>query len=408
MVHMKKLLIAVLLLALLPAAVGCGDSEVVGEKDQLAAEAAGLAIHKIGVPTYDIDDSQVKMFKDYLDNYIKGCFGDVTFIYSESITNADELMAFLAACAGEGADGIMAFISYDLAAEVAFCADNDMYYIRPAGTTEDAEFDSVADNPYYVGEIGPGAAEEYDAGVRMTEALADPAAGHKYIVLSGGASMGNEMHRLRTLAVLETLQNIYGVTFDEPAGTLAATSETMVAQAGGLQVAVCPGYELSAAADTELYALINSGEYDVMLAVTPVTPLLESLDRAGIRCGVIDCFSEANYYAFKQGTLAYLAGKYRSEIGPGFAALYNAITGGADIYRPEGRAFRLTQGFWQAASFAEYEEQYALAASLAVNAYDYGDLYAAVKMLDPDADFAGFAALVQAYDYDSCRARRGE
>lgn len=405
---MKKLLIAALLLALLPLAFACGTEEDVAQKDQTAAEASGLTLHKIGVPTYDVNDSQVRMFKDYLDNYIKSCFGDVTFIYSESITNADELMDFLELCADEGAEGIMAFISYDLAAEVAFCADNEMYYIRPAGTTEDAEFASVADNPYYVGEIGPGAAMEYDSGVQMTEALADPAAGHKYLVLSGGAPIGNEMHRLRTLAALETLEEIYGVTFTETAEALAVTPETTVAKSGDLQVAIYPGYELSAAADTELGALINSGEYDVMLAVTPVTPLLESLEQAGIHCGVIDCFSEANYYAFKQGTLAYLAGKYRSEIGPGFAALYNAITGGADIYRPEGRAFRLEQGFWQAASFAEYEEQYALAASLAVNAYDYGDLYGAVKMLNPDANFADFAALVQAYDYDSCRARRGE
>ncbi len=406
---MKKLIIAALLLALLPIAFACGaTSDDVADRDQIKAAASGLTIHKIGVPTYDINDSQVKMFKDYLDNYVKSCFEDVTFIYSESITNADELMDFLDLCAQEGAEGIMAFISYDLAAEVDLCAANGMYYIRPAGTTEDAEFNSVADNPYYVGEIGPGAAVEYDSGVKMTEALADPEGNHKYIVLSGGAPTGNEMHRLRTLAVLETLQNIYGVTFAETAETLAVSPETTVAQAGSLQVAVCPGYELAAAADTELSALISSGEYDVMLSAIPVTPLLDDLSEAGIRCGVIDCFSEANYYAFKQGTLAYLAGKYRSEIGPGFAALYNAMTGGAEIYRPDGRAFRLTQGFWTASSFAEYEEQYALAASLAVNAYDYGDLYAAVQTLDPAANFADFAALVQAYDYDSCRARRGE
>ena len=396
---MKKLIIALLLLAMLLLAFACGViSDDVDEQDQII----------IGVPTYNIADAQVKMFKDYLDTYIRGCFGGVTFIYSESITNSSELMDFLELCAGQGAEGIMAFISYDLAAEVDFCAQNSMYYIRPAGTTTDAEFASVADNPYYVGEIGPGAAVEYDSGVKMTEALADPEAGHKYIVLSGGACIGNEMHRLRTLAILETLEKIYGVTFDEPAEALAVADETTVVQAGDLQVAVCPGYVWRSPADAAVAALIDSNEYDVMLATIPVTVLLSDLSDAGIRCGAIDCFSEENYYAFKDGTLSYLAGKYSSEIGPGFAALYNAITGNAALYRPDGHAFRLEQGFWTAASFDEYEEKYALAASLAVNAYDYDDLYSVVKALRPEADFADFAALVQAYDYDSCRARRGE
>lgn len=73
---------------------------------------------------------------------------------------------------------------------------------------------------------------------------------------------------------------------------------------------------------------------------------------------MIDCFSEDNYYGFKNGTIAYVAGKYQSEIGPGFAALYNAITGYGEDYREDGRAFRLEQGFWTAKSSQEYESMY--------------------------------------------------
>lgn len=76
--YMGFLLTVVLLFSLFS---GCmaGSSEKVANRDQEEAEASGLDIHKIGVATYDIKDAQVMMFKDYLDNYIKESFSDVTF-----------------------------------------------------------------------------------------------------------------------------------------------------------------------------------------------------------------------------------------------------------------------------------------------------------------------------------------
>ena len=78
---MKKIvacaLAAVCLLAVL---FGCSGktTEDIANQDQLAAEASGLTLHRIGVATYDIKDAQIRMFKNYLDNYIKECFSDVT------------------------------------------------------------------------------------------------------------------------------------------------------------------------------------------------------------------------------------------------------------------------------------------------------------------------------------------
>ena len=76
---MKKIvacaLAAVCLLAVL---FGCSGktTEDIANQDQLAAEASGLTLHKIGVATYDIKDAQIRMFKNYLDNYIKDCFSE--------------------------------------------------------------------------------------------------------------------------------------------------------------------------------------------------------------------------------------------------------------------------------------------------------------------------------------------
>lgn len=401
---MKKYIAFVLtLLMLLTMFSGCGKSEEIGEKAQEKAEASGLTLHKIGVATYDITDAQIVMFKEYLDDYIKPCFEDVTFLYSETITGGESMMEFLETCAENGVEGVMVFGSYDLKKEVEFCAEHEMYFIRPTATSSDEEFESVASNPYFVGEIGPGAAGEYEEAEKMTRALAEE--GKSYVILSGGA-VGNEMHRLRTVAMLDTLQEIYGVEFERSSEELALVMENTKIEMGGLKLIICPGYLGIDETDAAISEVVSSGEYTTVLSTSPVTALIDALNSVEIACGVIDCFSEDNYFGFQKGKIAYVAGKYQSEIGPGFAALYNAVTGNIDTYRVDGKAFRLEQGFWTAESESEYDTKYALACGAAVNAYNYEDLYSVIKTLNPDTDYEDFKALVEGYSYEDCLERR--
>ena len=102
-------------------------TEDIANQDQLAASISGLNLHKIGVATYRIKDAQIRMFKNYLDNYIKECFSDVTFLYSNSISGGEELMDFLGLCSQNDVEGVMVFGSYDLQKEVAFCIAHKMY-----------------------------------------------------------------------------------------------------------------------------------------------------------------------------------------------------------------------------------------------------------------------------------------
>lgn len=405
---MRKYILFFLTVILLGSlAFGCAttDSDDIATQNKREADASGLDSHTIGVATYNIRDAQVMMFKEYLDHYIGDCFPDVTFLYSESISGSEELMDFLELCAENGAEGVMVFGSYDLQKEVAFCAEHDMYMIRPSATSSDADFEAVASNPYYIGEIGPGSELEYEAGADMTRTMAEDR--KTYLILSGGAAEDNEMHRLRTLGMLETLQEIYGTELEQTAEELAVTEETVTVEAGGLKVTVFPGYlerEENAAAAAKM---IEDGDYTTVLSSVPVSPLMETLDTVKVECGTIDCFSEDNSYGFQDGTISYVAGKYQSEIGPGFAALYNAITGNADAFRENGRAFRLKQGFWTAKSSEEYEKMYSLARSISVNAYNYEDLYSVIKSMTPEADFDSLKTLAESFSYEACMERRG-
>lgn len=404
---MRKIvsLIAVLAaLLLLTACAAPKSTEDVANSDQQAAEASGLTIHKIGVATYNIKDAQVQMFKDYLDNYVKECFVDVTFLYSDSIGSGDEMMDFLSACADNGVEGIMLFYTSDLEKEVKFCESHGMYVIRASGNASDEEFRKVEGNPYFLGEIGPGSADEYAEAAAMTRAMAQE--GNSYVILSGGAFMGNAMHQQRTIAMLDTLQELAGANFHQSSETLAMVDQPTVAETDGLKVIICPGYmELERFIAPASEAIV-SGEYTTVLSAIPVTPLMDALNATTVKCGTIDCFSEDNFFGFKKDKIGYVAGKYQSEIGPAFAALFNAVTGNADAYRENGKAFRLHQGFWTAASSDEYDRMYALASGAAINAYNYEDIYSVVKSLTPEANFQTFKALVEAYSYEDCLARR--
>ena len=405
---MKKVLIFLLSLVLsfssLTACSGM-STEDVSTQDQQEAKDSGLESHKIGVATYNVRDAQIMMFKEYLDGYIKECFPDVSFLYSDSLSGSEDLMDFLSFCAESGVEGVMLFGSYDLQKEAAFCAENEMYMIRPSATSSDEDFEAVASNPYYVGEIGPGTEMEYKAGADMAETLAKE--GETYLIFSSGASEENEMHRLRTLGILDTLQKIYGVEFEQSPEELAVVDEPTNVEAGDLKFTIFPGYLESEENSAAAAGLAASGEYTTILSTVPVSPIKDTLDTLDIHCGAIDCFSEDNYYGFRNGTISYVAGKYQSEIGPGFAALYNAVTGNGEVFREDGKAFRLEQGFWIAESSEEYSEMYSLARSVSVNAYNYEDLYGVIRSMTPDADFEDLRALAESYSYEDCMERRG-
>ncbi len=382
------------------AAAVCGSVSA-----QEAAAGAGMETHKIGVLVYSITDEEVITFRTYLQDYIGACFPDVEFLYSDSITSAEEEMEFIRNVSDAGAEGILSFNSYDLAAEVELCAENEVYYMMASGSVSDEAFASVEDNAYFLGVVGPGSEIEYQAGADMARFFADQHAGDEYFILSGGAPLGNEMHRARTEGILDALQEAYGVNFDRTAEELAVSGEIGHAAAGDLTVCICPGYldfeEFLEPAREEY----GKDRYPVVLSVLPVSEMYNTVK--GAQLGLIDCYNERNLQLYNEGNLSYLTGKYCSIIGPSFAAMYNAVTGFAEDFREDGKAFRLTQGFWTSDSAQDYVEKYSLASSIAINAYNYEDLQNVCRLYNPDATLGQLQELALSYTFEDAKERRG-
>lgn len=368
----------------------------------MAAETEGQYV--IGVPVYDLNDDQVMAFRDYLENYIGVQFENVEFLYSQSIHSAEEEMAFIQDCIDYGADGILAFNSYDLKAEVELCSSNGVYYLKPSSTPSKEDFDLVADDPYFLGYFGPGTQMEYQAGAEMAQWFTKQDFGKNYVIFSGGASLGNAMHKERTMGILDEIEAAAGSKFEISTEELACSSEPVTVTAGEYTVTICGGYiAMEPFTETAREVLKETEKKDVILSVIPPASLTEEFK--GAKVGIIDCYTATNSELYANGNLQYLCGKYSSIIGPAFAAMYNALTGYAEDFREDGKAFSIIQGFWTSEDAEDFNKKYELSAGIAKNAYSYSDILEVIKEHNPEATLDDLRELGESWEYEAALER---
>ena len=364
--------------------------------------------HKIGVLVYDIADEEVMAFREYLQEYVAPTFGDVQFQYSDSIMSEEEALDFIDRAGSDGVEGILSFLSYDLEAEVDACEESGMYYMIASGTVPEDQLEAVKKNPWFLGVAGPGAEMEQQAVEEMTlrfGTMADRS--NSYFIMSGGAPYGNEMHRLRTVSVLDTIEEAYGLVFETTPEEMALSAEPLSFQKGALTVTVVPGYANDPSAFETMKSAFDQGVFDTVISVQPLHDMADVIGRLGCRTGIVDCYSIRNLQLFTDGRLDYVVGKYGSMIGPSFALMYNALTGYAEDFRVNGEALEINQCFWSSDNLDDYTEKYTLAASMEMNAYNYEDLFSMCKAYNPDATPESLIKLAGECSYEDVLARRG-
>jgi len=114
-----------------------------------------------------------------------------------------------------------------------------------------------------------------------------------------------------------------------------------------------------------------------------------------VKIASVDAFTETYGAAMESGALDYLAGKFSASIGPIFIATYRAALG-SPVRDADGNALWLSQGYWIATNYDEFQNCYSADSDSANPAYSKEDL-------DPllEADYDTFASFVAAYDFDS-------
>lgn len=405
---MKKIAALMALLLCITGIAGClaQNRETSGADTAETISVQGADSYKIGVIVYDNTDEEVVAIREYLEDYIAEVFPGITFIYSDSITTEEEELEFISKSCDQGVDGFLSFLSMNLPEEVKLCEKNKAYYMLASGTVSDEVFKEVEDNPYFIGAVGPGEELEYQTGADMAQFFAEHEEGDRYFILSGGSGIGNEMHLQRTIGILDTLQKSYGVSFDQSSEEIARSAEHTHVSAGNLTVCVTPGYISREEFLTQAKEEYEKDQYEIVLSVLPLADMTDVVKDCHL--GVIDCYTTRNLQLFNSGQLCYLAGKYGAIVGPSFAAMYNAVTGYAQDFREDGKAFKLTQGFWHSTDKKDYAEKYSMAKSVVTNAYNYEDLGKVCKVFNPDANLKELEELISAYSYEDAKVRRGQ
>lgn len=389
---------------------GCGASE---EAIQEAAEQRLL----VGVCVYDTDYEEMQLFMNYYKDYIsQGMLVD--FYFSETPNSGEDERNFIKEMKEAGADGIISFYGQDLQDTLNLCEEEEIYYVLGSGSISDEAFNAAKANPYFLGVIGPSAEDEYQAGYGMAERFAGEGAA-SYLVLSGGAAIGNYMHSTRTKGILDALADELGLTYGQDTEQLAVVPEVTRIETGDpdITITICPGYMGTETGSAALGEALAAGDYDAVAASMSFGNALDTISGAGkswghtVLTGTVDCFSESGRKAFQEkdsfgdSKLNYICGKYASMAGPALAAVYNAASGHPETVRDNGTPFRLVQSFWTADTEEKYEELYGFTQGVYENAYSCDELMQVISVFNPDAAFEDFAALTEASDVASVEAR---
>lgn len=362
-------------------------------------------VHKIGVAIYSEEDDEVNMFRDYYRNYLEVNF-PVEFVYSTAISDLDEEKAFVDSAKEAGCEGIISYTTRDLDDIVSYCGE-DFYYVYASGSFSEADIEAASQYENFLGVIGPSEEDEKAAGYNMIKSLGDEGKNKTYILMSGGASLNNYMHYVRTLGMLEALEKEYGFNFNASLENLANVSDNtdcVASTADGGQIYICPGYM---SASTENFEkMISELEPDVITSACNGAPVAQFiLDREkeinkDIKVGVVDCFCESNQQNFTKTDifgdteLNYLSGKCAANGCAAFVAMYNAVTGHKDANSDNGKAFHLNQKFWTATDTESYNELSAMAENIYNNVYTTQDIMKVLAEYTPETSYEDYVNFV--------------
>ena len=242
----------------------------------------------------------------------------------------------------------------------------------------------------------------------MIEALAgDDGAKKDYVLLSGGAAVGNFMHRERLIGMLETLEKA-GFTLEKTTEELADSTEVTLAatNADGKKVYINPGYLDVETYKTNMDEILAQTEVDVVASTYFISSYIdeisaeEAAQNKDIATGAVDCFSDSNQEAFLEkdafgnSKLNYIEGKCAAMATPAFVAMYNAVSGHLQTVRNGEEAFWLNQNFWSADSAQTYEELSAAAENVYENVYGTKDIMNVLAEYTEDADYDDFVEFV--------------
>lgn len=259
-----SLVLAGSMLAACGGAASTSTSESAGSTEA-TAESAGSSDGKyvIGIAEAQAND-EVAIRRAYLENFIAPTY-NVEFIFSEVLKDDAATKTFIENCINSGADAIIDMKSAS-GTMVQLCEDAGLVYTFNGNFESSPEL-YTKDYPALSGCIGANNEQVGSLFGDWLEENASEDGSEGFLISTSLASQGNTQHIEIAKAILEGLQQKYGLTFTKSIDELVASSETTNAENDkGILVTLYPG---SPNKDTWLpgiSTLLQSGQYQMFLS----------------------------------------------------------------------------------------------------------------------------------------------
>ena len=396
---MKKLLALALALVMVLSLAACGGNttETKGaETETKAAEAVKDVVEtvageeapeaialdgtwpeetvKIGFLSFDTTADQHLACMDYFD-YLSKYF-NIEVISSESIADAEGELNFINDCAAAGCKAIIAYYNVSLAEAAKACSAQGMYYWGGFGGDE-AAYNEVKDDPYYLGGYTLGDAE-YNAGYSLGKAITEQGC-EKIVYCSGGAAFGVSMFIDRQQGFLDALAeaNLEPVKIIEGwPGTDAFAAEQ------------------TATLDMDIDAIVSSFAIAMWFQ-----PLMNSPKAETVKLAAIATVDDLHYDFFNNGTVVGLVYDCEEVVfGNAIPMILSAVTG-AKYTNEDGSAPLVPVHRWTVTTPEQYNAIYDIhsAGEYVITAEDIAALIPAVNA---DATSQGFVDYYASWDID--------
>lgn len=355
---------------------------------------------KVGVLTYNSTDSEMSMFRSYLKDYLGNAFG-VEYYYADAITSLEDEKEFIDQAKEAGCQGVIAFVSNNLEEIVDYCGE-DMFYALQNMTPTVEEFEAIKDKPQFLGVVSPSNDAEYEAGAGIVKSLMGDSADSSgtWLVFTGGASYGNNMHTQRSKGSLDVL-TASGYELKGTADDLLTTEAPMLAAVGkdGGEVYICPGYPSVFTENVD--QALSMCEADYIVSSCSLENNEEQIENyrnklaKEVKLGLVDCFSETVSEAVSSDKINSLSGKYAAMVAPSFIAMMNAVSDNLDIVKKDGQAYWINQDMWSADSKEEFQKLYSESVNIYDNLYSTEDLMDLIGVYNTDASYENFIEMTE-------------
>jgi hypothetical protein len=357
---LKKTFVVLFALVLL-AGVSAG-----GGSDSGAQGAAGsgpaLKPVKIAVAFWLIDPSSLLVQK-YLREYVSPAL-NVEFMFSEAVDNADKLMTFMENAYAAGCQGIINYQNSSVPQAIAKANELGMYIATNASFVEEnKEF------PYNMGFVAADAAGVANSFGELVRDLVNDGQKHSIVIVSAGSAFGNQEHYEATVAILRTLEGVYGLKYARDIKDLAVSrAETQADNDKDVKIVIYPGYPTGNTYVTGMSALLQTGDYDTILACNAAyarfSVAVDEVEKAykkDIRVSAITMINDQTKTSFITQDSFGRASLNSAILNPSvslasglFALVYNGITGHADKVRINNAAAFYDAPKWKCNSPDEY------------------------------------------------------